>query len=226
MVLMMLDALNGPTQKRLLTKELEDVGMRMNQEKPNIYFKAKKTGGLKFTATVPLTHIDEKLVRRILSEYKLHNAEIIIRDDYKVDELIDVIEGNRVYLKCLYCYNKIDTMTIEEVDELAREPNTVVISCHQGLNLGYLVERIWDILGMVRVYTKRRGEPPDFSGPLVLRAGATCENACHGIHRTIADSFKYALVWGSSAKHRPQRVGLAHKMEDEDVICAVQKGSA
>eukprot|EP00656_Telonema_subtile_P020895 TRINITY_DN21954_c0_g1_i4.p1 TRINITY_DN21954_c0_g1~~TRINITY_DN21954_c0_g1_i4.p1 ORF type:complete len:130 (+),score=23.14 TRINITY_DN21954_c0_g1_i4:238-627(+) len=129
-------------------------------------------------------------------------------------------------MRCLYCYNKIDTMTIEEIDVLAREPYTVVISCHQGLNLGYLVERIWDILGMVRVYTKRRGEPPDFSDPLVLRGGATVESACHAIHRTIVDTFKYSLVWGSSAKHRPQRVGLAHPMEDEDVICAVQKGSA
>lgn len=226
MVLMMLDALNGETQRRLLTKELEDVGLRLNQEKPNIYFKAKKTGGLKFTATCPLTHIDEKLVRRVLSEYKLHNAELIIRGDYKVDELIDVIEGNRVYMKCLYCYNKIDTLTIEEVDQLAREPNTVVISCHQALNLGYLVERIWETLGMVRVYTKRRGEPPDFSDPLVLRGGSSVENAAHAIHRTIVDSFKYALVWGSSAKHKPQRVGLTHTMEDEDVICVVQKGSS
>lgn len=226
MVLMMLNALEGPLQKRLLTKELEDVGIRMNQRKPNIYYNLKKTGGLKFTATCPLTHLDEKLIRRVLSEWKIHNAEIIIREDVTVDELIDVIEGNRVYMKCLYCYNKIDTLTIEEMDALAREPNSVVISCTQGLNLGGLVERIWDTLAMVRVYTKRRGEPPDFSEPLVLRGGATVENACHAIHRTIADTFKYALVWGSSAKHRPQRVGLQHPMEDEDVICAVQKGSA
>ena len=162
----------------------------------------------------------------MLSEYKLHNCELIIREDCKVDQLIDVIEGNRIYMKCLYCYNKIDTLTIEEVDQLAREPHSVVISCIQALNLGYLIEKIWDTLQLVRVYTKRRGEPPDFSDPLVLRGGSTVENACHAIHRTISDTFKYALVWGSSAKHRPQRVGSTHHMEDEDVICVVQKGSA
>jgi ribosome-interacting GTPase 1 len=33
-----------------------------------------------------------------------------------MDDLIDVIEGNRRYIKCLYVYNKIDVCSIEEVD--------------------------------------------------------------------------------------------------------------
>lgn len=34
----------------------------------------------------------------------------------RVDELIDVIQGNRVYIPCLYVYNKIDQISMEEVD--------------------------------------------------------------------------------------------------------------
>ncbi len=30
--------------------------------------------------------------------------------------------------------------------------------------------------------------------------------------------FKYALVWGTSSKHYPQRCGLSHPLEDEDVV--------
>lgn len=41
----------------------------------------------------------------------------------RADELIDLIEGNRRYIKCLYCYNKIDAITMEEVEVLARQPN-------------------------------------------------------------------------------------------------------
>ncbi len=38
---------------------------------------------------------------------------------------------------------------------------------------------------------------------------------CKSIHRDYVDKFKYALVWGTSAKHQPQRVGIAHVLEDE-----------
>ena len=38
--------------------------------------------------------------------------------EIKIDQLIDVIEGNRVYMGCLYIYNKIDNLTIEEIDEI------------------------------------------------------------------------------------------------------------
>ena len=41
--------------------------------------------------------------------------KVLFREDYTVDDLIDVIEGNRKYVRCLYVYNKIDTLSIEEV---------------------------------------------------------------------------------------------------------------
>ena len=77
-----------------------------------------KTGGVLFNATVKLTKIDEKLVRNVLAEYKIHNAHVSFRADHDVDELIDVIEANRKYVKCIYVYNKIDTVSIEDVEKL------------------------------------------------------------------------------------------------------------
>ena len=59
-----------------------------------------------------LTHLDDKLVKNILSTYKIHNAEVLLRDNYTVDDLIDTIEENRKYVKCLYIYNKIDTISM------------------------------------------------------------------------------------------------------------------
>lgn len=44
----------------------------------------------------------KKIVYDILHEYKIHNCEILFREDANVDDLIDVIEGNRKYVKCLY----------------------------------------------------------------------------------------------------------------------------
>lgn len=42
-------------------------------------------------------------------------------------------------------------------------------------SLDYLIERVWDSLGLVKVYTKKRGERPDLSDPVCLRKGATIE---------------------------------------------------
>ncbi len=63
----------------------------------------------------------------ILHEYKIFNAEVLFREDCTADELIDVISANRVYMPCLYVYNKIDQISIEEVDKLARRPNACVV---------------------------------------------------------------------------------------------------
>uniref|UniRef100_A0ABI8A7Q9 OBG-type G domain-containing protein n=1 Tax=Felis catus TaxID=9685 RepID=A0ABI8A7Q9_FELCA len=130
-VIMMLDATKGEVQRSLLEKELESVGIRLNKHKPNIYFKPKKGGGISFNSTVTLTQCSEKLVQLILHEYKIFNAEVLFREDCSPDEFIDVIVGNRVYMPCLYVYNKIDQISMEEVDRLARKPNSVVIRCHR-----------------------------------------------------------------------------------------------
>ena len=68
--------------------------------------------------------------------FQIFNAEVLFRDDCTADQFIDVIMGNRVYLNCLYVYNKIDQVSLEEVDRLANLPYSVVISCYMKLNLG------------------------------------------------------------------------------------------
>ena len=87
----------------------------------------KKAGGISFNSTVPLSRIDEKLVQMILHEYKIFNAEVLFREDATPDQLIDVIVGNRIYMPCLYVYNKIDQISLEEVERLANQPHSVVI---------------------------------------------------------------------------------------------------
>ena len=82
--------------------------------------------------------------------------------------------------------------------------------------MDYLVEQIWEYLGLLRIYTKKRGELPDLENGLIFRAGSTLEHVCHLIHRDLTGQFKYALIWGCSAKHQPQKVGLTHRVHDED----------
>ena len=100
LLLMVLDAVKPHTHRDILTRELESVGIRLNREPPRIYLKKKKTGGLSFNSTLPLTKLDEKLVQRILQEYKVHNADILVKEDASVDDLIDVLEVCCAVLCC------------------------------------------------------------------------------------------------------------------------------
>ena len=128
------------------------------------------------------------------------------------------MKEHRKYVKCLYIYNKIDSISIEYLDTLAHEPNTAIMSCELDLGIQDVVDRCWAMLKLIRVYTKRKGVDPDFSEALIVRSGSTIEDVCDAVHRTLKETFKYALVWGASARHVPQRVGLGHKVEDEDVV--------
>lgn len=68
-----------------------------------------------------------------------------------------------------------------------------------------------------------KGVEPDFSEALIVRNKSTIEEVCDQIHRTLKETFKYAMVWGASARHVPQRVGLSHVVADEDVVSIVAK---
>jgi ribosome-interacting GTPase 1 len=127
LILMLLDAAKGDIHKHLLETELESMGIRLNTLPPNVYFKIKKGGGISYNAVVKTTYLDENMVYQILREYKIHNADIIVKEDITVDEFIDIVLANRKYIPCLYVYNKIDQTTIEEVDRLARLPYSIVI---------------------------------------------------------------------------------------------------
>lgn len=59
------------------------------------------------------SELDLDMVKTILSEYRIHNADIILKADCTSDELIDVVEGNRIYIPCIYVLNKIDQISIE-----------------------------------------------------------------------------------------------------------------
>ncbi|KAL2865629.1 putative GTP binding protein (Gtp1) [Aspergillus lucknowensis] len=225
LILMVLDATKKAEQRALLEAELDAVGIRLNKEPPNIYLKAKKAGGMKITFQTPPKYLDEKIIYNVLRDYKMLNCEVLVRDENAtIDDFIDVImKDHRKYIPCLYVYNKVDSVSIEFLDQLAREPHTAVMSCELDLAVQDVVDRIWKELRLMRVYTKRKGVEPDFSEALIVRNNSTIEDVCDQIHRTLKETFKYALVWGASARHIPQRVGLGHVVADEDVVSIVAK---
>jgi len=224
LIMIVLDSAKPCTHKKKIEYELEGFGIRLNKSKPDISFKKKDSGGINIMSTVHLTHLSKDIVAAVCKEYKAPSAHLMVREDASVDELIDVIEGNRTYIPAIYVLNKIDQITIEELDLLDRMPNVVPISAEHEWNMDGLVEAIWAKLDLVRVYTKPKGQVTDFSEPVILKAGkTTVRHFCNRIHKSIAKDLKYARVWGSSVKYSPQNVGLDHVLDDSDVVQLVKK---
>ena len=69
------------------------------------------------------------------------------------------------------------------------------------------------------------GHKPDFGDPVILsfdRGGTIVKSFVNQISSHLLKEFKYALVWGVSSKHCPQRVGKEHMLLDEDVVQIVK----
>jgi len=44
---------------------------------------------------------------------------------------------------------------LEDVEDLLKQPDTLVLSCKLNLGTEFFLEKMWDYLGLVRVYTKK-----------------------------------------------------------------------
>jgi ribosome-interacting GTPase 1 len=126
-------------------------------------------------------------------------------------------------LPTLLIANKADLSSdegaeLEAFRELTGYPYpALVTSATTGQGLGELGPWLFRNLGIVRVYTKAPGKPPAREHPFPLRRGQTVEDVARLVHKDIAQSFKYARVWGKSG-FDGQHVGREHRVEDGDVV--------
>lgn len=107
---------------------------------------------------------------------------------------------------------------LEAFRELAciRYPGFTV-SARTGQGLGDIGSILFRGLGVIRVYTKAPGRPPDKERPFTLRSGQTVEDVARLVHRDMVQALRYARVWGRSG-FDGQQVGREHRVEDGDIV--------
>ena len=220
MVIFLLDVFQ-PKHYEVLMDELYQAGIRVDEVPPDVTIKRKDRGGIEINSTVDLD-LDEETIKAVLDEYKIHNAHVLIRENITVDQLIDVVLGNRSYVRSLIVVNKVDLAYPQLIEECRQlYPDSIFISAHEGINIETLKDSIYDCLGFIRVYLKPQGQPADMEEPLIVMGGTNIGQICDRLHRDFRRKFRYAHVWGPSAKHPGQRVGLEHVMEDEDILTII-----
>ena len=95
---------------------------------------------------------------------------------------------------------------------------SLAVSAETGHNLGAIGAFLFENLGVVRIYTKAPGHPPDKGRPFTLRRGAqTVDDLARLIHKDLVRSLKYARVWGHSG-FDGQHVGHEHVLGDGDIV--------
>ncbi len=217
LILTMTD-INGLDHLPEIERELYRAGIRPDESPPAVTIEKRSKGGIEVSSTLKLTKVDEDLVKAVLEEHRIHNAAVIIREDLSLERLIDAVSRNRRYIPSLLLINKIDMgrKALEKIDR-----PFVGISAKTGENIAELKDRIFERLGLMRVYLQPKGGEPDLDEPMIVRKGATVADVCNHLHKDFRESFKHARVWGRSAKFEGQEVGLGHVLQDGDIVSIV-----
>jgi ribosome-interacting GTPase 1 len=145
----------------------------------------------------------------------LHNRRLI-SDEF--------VQGRRVIPKhrCLVLANKADLNESKDNMQIMRELGPegleiVPISATDGMGLDSLRERIFDMLEVIRVYTKIPGKAPDLDTPFILKKGGSVTDLAESIHRDLPKLLKSVKVWGS-ARFDGQSVNRDYLLHDRDVV--------
>ncbi|MGD0201850.1 MAG: GTPase [Bryobacteraceae bacterium] len=157
------------------------------------------------------------------------NASVLVADVNAPDVLdeIDYVTETcaewRVAPPQLLAANKIDLenglVNSATLADLYRGRfRTLPISALSGRNLDQFARAVFDLLQIVRVYTKPPGKKVELSAPFVLKRGQTVHDAARLVHKDFAEHLKFARLYRVSGEREGVMVERAHLVEDGDIL--------
>jgi small GTP-binding protein len=176
------------------------------------------------------------LIRR--ADLILLMLDLQTHPDQQLETTIEILKQNRIvpshlkdntdeeqyvwYVPVIVLTNKCDDESMDEICEIFQELlegewPLISVSAETGRNLDELKQAVFESLDILRVYSKAPDEEPNFSQPVVMKAGATLEDFTKEIHKDFHEKLKFAKVWGSSA-FDGQMVQRDYVLQDGDVV--------
>ncbi len=218
LVLILLDALH-PEHLPVILKEIRDTNIRINEKKPDVKIVKKAKDGISIGSTVKLTHIDHDTIKAILREFKISNADVVIRSNITIDQFIDCIENNKKYIPAITVINKADLVPEERLRELQKKIKPdLSISAQKKEHIDELKDLIFKKLNLMQIFLKEPGKEADLDVPLIIFRDATIKDLCNKLHKDFVSKFRFARVWGKSAKFDGQKLMLKHRLKHKDVV--------
>ena len=124
--------------------------------------------------------------------------------------------------RCLVLATRADDTNSEDHIQILRELGPggleiLPVSALTGRGLEALRERLFEVLQILRVYTKVPGKEPDLKTPFILKRGSTVLELAESIHRDLPRLMKNARIWGS-ARYEGQSVTREYVLQDRDIV--------
>ncbi len=218
LILFLVDA-TRPHHYEIIQKEVYDTHIRVNQKKPDVTIKKVEKGGIDIGSTVKLTHLNQEMIKAILREFKIANAQVVIRTNITADQLIDIIEKNKSYIPGITVLNKMDMVNEKTLKKLKKEIKPdICIAANQSLGTEELKDVIFKKLDFIRIYTKEISKKPDMKEPMIMKRNSKIKDFCERLHKDFVNKFKFAKIWGPSAKFPGQILHLNHTLKDKDIV--------
>ena len=219
MALILIDV-NHPEHLDVLLNEIRNTNIRLNQHKPYVKIRKTMKNGIRVGKTVKLKNLTDDTIKAILKEFRINNADVLIREEITDDQLIDILEDNKAYMPGIIILSKADTMSREKAEEVKKEIGAdVIVSAEKNIGLDELKKIIFDRLELIRIYLKQPGKEADLEVPLIMHKNARIRDVCDKLHKDFVSKFKFARLWGRSSKFPGQKLlSLEHVFADEDIL--------
>lgn len=226
-ILILLDASNNPiSQLKIILRELDNAKIFITKPKGRVEIERRSSGGIQVVIMGKLVNATLDDIRLLLNSYRIYHALVKIYGEVSLSDIEDAIYESAVYKPTVIVLNKVDLLDRNSIKALISRIREIVganmpiiaISATKGIGLRELGRILFEITGIIRVYTKQPNDNKPSDKPLILKKGATVLDAAKAIHSVLYKRFKYARVWGPSVKYPGERVGGDHILMDKDII--------
>jgi len=224
-LLLMVDLSRDPVEQiSLISRELEKARILTRKPKARIEIEKKYMGaGLKIVMLGRLVGCTSKDVERLLKSYGIRDATVRVQGEAAIDDVEDAIFEGTVYRPAIILANKADvadaSKRIEQLKGLVGEETKILpVSCKAKSGLEKLGSEIFEMLDIIRVYTKEPNKRFPSEKPFTIRKGSTILDLAKQIHSDFYKQFSYAKVWSKRLRFSPQKVGGAFTLEDGDTV--------
>ncbi|WP_297490911.1 GTP-binding protein [Thermococcus sp.] len=221
-IAMVIDLSRDPIkQMEVLLREFERAGIKVNRRRPRVEVKRTAMGGIVINGAENIRG-DVSEVMKILRDERIHSAELTVKEPVTLEEIADALDESLVWRRAIIIANKGDAPgSRENYEKLLKAYGDrfkiIPVSAKRNIQLDKLKDELYELAGIIRVFTKSPGEEPAYP-PVPLKRGSTVMDLAERIHKDFTRNFRYARVWRKSAKFPDQRVGADHVLEDGDVV--------